>query len=100
MVHFATRILRICSRLNIPFAACNTSFLCWVRDRTGIVSTYIATGCKPLLHALAMEQEKEACEEASWHAARMEQSQQLHMEHMKLLSDVGRHLLIGALISY
>jgi tetratricopeptide (TPR) repeat protein len=62
-----------------------------VRDRTGIVSTYIATRCKPLLHALAMEQEKEACDEASWHAARMEQSQQLHMEHMKLLSDGARY---------
>jgi hypothetical protein len=44
-----------------------------------------------LLHALAMEQEKEACEEPSWHAARMEQSQQLHLEHMKLFSDGARY---------
>jgi hypothetical protein len=41
--------------------------------------------------ARRMEQEKEACEEPSWHAARMEQSQQLHLEHMKLFSDGARY---------
>ena len=58
----------------------------------GIASTYITTMVQTIAaRARRMEQEKEACEEPSWHAARMEQSQQLHLEHMKLFSDGARY---------